>query len=142
MHRKIFLSALAMVFAAATDVQALQANHRKDVVVTVLLDAHTEKVTFTGDPTTGLLGTLHAQTDGPQVNPVPGIGMVVKHNKLGSAGKAVMFGETVTNGDGSQGGYSYVFDYPFVTGGAWTAYATKDGVTVGVADSGTYTVSN
>ncbi|HVV64857.1 MAG TPA: hypothetical protein VHC42_05275 [Rhizomicrobium sp.] len=111
----------------------------------VSLDGLCDTIAFKADRATGTYGVMHqagcplGALRAPSSNPIPGVGIVVKHN--GPVKKRVMFGETQPDGGGNPVGYAYALDYPPFSGGTWSLYVTKDGVTVTEAATGTYTLN-
>ncbi|MEI9933188.1 MAG: hypothetical protein WDM89_22320 [Rhizomicrobium sp.] len=137
----VFVATATLLASTASNAPAQQRKGCKCVDVVIVVDGRCTDFDFTYDPKSHLYGSLHAPSCDRQSNPIPGIGIVVKKNVPPHSGKSILVSETVTGDDGSLEGDTYAFDYPFVDGGAWTSYATKDGVTVGIAATGTYTIS-
>jgi hypothetical protein len=111
----------------------------------VSLDGLCDTIAFTSNKATATFAEMHqagcpiGALRAPSSNPIPGVGIVVKHN--GPVKKRLMFGETQPDGGGNPVGYAYAFDYPLFSGGTWSLYVTKDGVTVTEAATGTYTLN-
>jgi hypothetical protein len=76
----------------------------------------------------------------PSSNPIPGVGIVVKRNPGTSQARDLAVTDTEPDNLGTPIAYITKLEYPLVTGGAWTAYATSDGKTLAQVAAGTYTL--
>jgi len=110
--------------------------------VTIQIDGLCDTITLTKDKTLALYATSHVigcvAKHVPSSNPIPGVGVVIKRNV--PKGKVLGVSDTVPDNLGAPVAYLTNLDYPLVTGGAWTAYATPDGKTITQVGAGTYTV--
>ncbi len=79
--------------------------------------------------------SLIAGADDPNCNTEYGGGMI---ETVKGFGNSIVAGLQTPNSPGHQ--YVVQISYPLVSGGAWTAYSTTDGVTLSFFNSGTYTV--
>jgi hypothetical protein len=139
MNRLTCLSlALAFAFAGSTATRAAATN------VTIGFDGLCDTMAFTLNKPVRAWGVLHlagcAARHLPSSNPIPGVGIVVKRPPGSSTARYMLVGETVPDGGGTPVGYTFVIDYPFVTGGGWLVYSTSDGAAVKEIAAGTYTV--
>jgi hypothetical protein len=140
MNKLITLGAVAFLALNTTAIA-------KPKVFTVSFDGTCDTMTLTYNRDLVLYAVLH-QTDCagaklhvPSSNPIPGVGIIVKRNPCGgcSNAKDLAVTDTVPDDLGAPVAYIYKLEYPLVTGGTWTAYATSDGHVVGQAATGTYT---
>jgi hypothetical protein len=123
---------------------ATSAEARKQQVYTIQFDGLCDSVTLINDQTLELYATTHlvgcAAAHAPSSNPIPGFGIIVKRNPRKTTARAIAVTDTQPDGTGAPVAYATVLDYPLVTGGGWTAYATSDGKTITPVATGTYTV--
>jgi hypothetical protein len=130
----LVLLALVFAFAGSTATRA----------TTIGFDGLCDTMTFTFNKPVAAYGVLHlagcAVRHLPSSNPIPGVGIIVKRRPGRSPDRYMLVGETVPDGGGTPVGYTYVIDYPFVTGGGWLVYSTSDGAAVKEIAAGTYTV--
>jgi hypothetical protein len=113
--------------------------------VTIQIDGLCDTITLTNNKALVLYATSHvigcvAGKQAPPNNPIPGVGIVVKRNPCCASGKDIAVTDTVPDNLGAPVAYITKLEYPLVTGGAWTAYATSDGTTITQVGAGTYTV--
>ncbi|HEY1745896.1 MAG TPA: hypothetical protein VGG11_03905 [Xanthobacteraceae bacterium] len=138
--RYLLGSAAAVLIASLTMAMPAWAGENNPVKGksgTITLDGQCDVISFTYDQKLKLFGVLHTGCDRLS-KPIGGIGIVIKHQPPGSS---AAFTEDVDNGNGTTTGNFYVIGYPFITGSPWYMYQTQDGVNVGLAAQGTYTVT-
>jgi hypothetical protein len=137
---KPLLAMAALPLLVATSAQA----HKQQVYV-VQIDGTCDTITLTNNKALVLYATTHivgcvAGKQTPSSNPIPGVGIVVKRNPGSSQARDLAVTDTQPDGSGLPVAYITKLEYPLVTGGAWTAYATSDGKTIAPVAVGTYTV--
>lgn len=130
----------ALPLLAATSAQA-----GKQQVVTVQFDGLCDTITLTHDKALVLYATTHiigcvAGKHAPSSNPIPGVGIIVKRNPCCGHARDLAVTDTQPDGSGLPVAYITKLEYPLITGGAWTAYATSDGKTIAQVAAGTYTL--
>lgn len=131
--------------AALSLLVATSAQARKQQVYVVQIDGTCDTITLTNNKALVLYATTHiigcvAGKHAPSSNPIPGVGIVVKRNPGSSTARDLAVTDTQPDGSGLPVAYITKLEYPLVTGGAWTAYATSDGKTIGLVAAGTYTL--
>jgi len=116
----------------------------KQQTVSIQFDGLCDTMTLTKDKALVLYASSHVigcvAKHVPSSNPIPGVGIVVKRNPGTSADRDIAVNDTVPDNLGAPVAYITKLEYPLVTGGAWTAYATSDGATITQVGAGTYTV--
>jgi len=117
----------------------------KQQVFVVQIDGTCDTITLTNNKALVLYATSHvigcvADKHAPSSNPIPGVGIVVKRHPPFARGKDIAVTDTVPDNLGAPVAYITKLEYPLVTGGAWTAYATSDGVTITQVGAGTYSL--
>ncbi len=139
MHKLIVTSLIA--FFISTGAHA--ANSK---AVTIQFDGLCDTMTLTKDKALVLYASVHvvgcpAGRQAVPNNPIPGVGIVVKRNP-GSCGcgRDLAVSDTQPDALGAPVAYVTKLEYPLVTGGKWTAYATSDGAAITQVGGGTYTV--
>jgi hypothetical protein len=136
---KTLLAVTFLSLLAATSAQA-----GKQQVYVVQIDGTCDTITLTNDKALVLYATTHiigcAARHAPPNNPIPGVGIVVKRRPGSSTARDLAVTDTQPDGTGAPVAYITKLEYPLVTGGAWTAYATSDGKTIASMGAGTYTV--
>jgi hypothetical protein len=136
---KSLLSVAALSLLAATSAQARQQ------VFVVQIDGTCDTITLTNNKALVLYATTHiigcvAGKHAPSSNPIPGVGIIVKRNPCCGHARDLAVTDTQPDGSGLPVAYITKLEYPLITGGAWTAYATSDGKTIGLVAAGTYTL--
>lgn len=136
---KTLLTIAALSLLVATSAQA-----RKQQVYVVQIDGTCDTITLTNNKALVLYASTHligcAAKHAPSSNPIPGVGIIVKRNPCCGPGRDLAVTDTQPDGSGLPVAYITKLEYPLVTGGAWTAYATSDGKTIALMGTGTYTV--
>jgi hypothetical protein len=137
--KKFTTIALFALFASTA-----AATARPPQTVTVQFDGLCDTMTLTYNSGPVLYASSHIvgckAGHAPSSNPIPGVGIIVKRQPGNTHAKDVAVSDTQPDGFGNPVAYVTKLQYPFVTGGAWNAYATSDGQTIQLVASGTYTV--
>jgi hypothetical protein len=107
--------------------------------VTINFDGSCDGLILTPNVATRIYGSNHIfSCPGKPGNPIPGIGIVVKH---GPSYPDRMIAVSDSNLD-SQGFFvTYFIQIPLASGNPWVAYVTTDGATVTESGKGTYSVA-
>ncbi len=118
---------LALTAAALVAMGGTASAKTQKTVIT--LDGYCDVITLRID------NALVAAADAPKCTTEYGAGMI---ETVKGFGNSIVAGLQTPNSPGHQ--YVVQISYPLVSGGAWTAYSTTDGVTLSFFNSGTYTV--